>query len=496
MILPLARTQFLDELWGEAELDDAAEFWLKTYESLLGESGLPRDPDCSLRLVIRCVPRSAAEGLIAELQARTSAHVSRLAFDTIAIDHASLDVSESPPRGLGLATVLEAIDGYPVEVRFTIAGRAGKFIGRTRFSSTLVLHGEAKPDGLLVKALWRTGREGWEDEAFRYQRVPDAVRLEQAIAEHRQAGAIPGKRLARKLFSLGDLDMTAAWLQRAVVVPFTKFRLPGLAKRVVIHALVLAVGSLLVDRLLKGPVPIALLPVIVVFFPIAIAIGYFWLHEVLTWVRGGRYLRTLFARHYAENRLTPLDADDLLVLNDPDVRRLAADLLGHGFTHLGDRVSLLNDGERSLLRMFVDPDRLSLVTLNFVRTQDYAGTPLRFWPFAIGVQVHTFFDGGGFLQTASANYAYHRRRTSHDSRIRFLKFKYDVIAFHRSHLEALSADLAVQAKAVRPVGTHLENLRLLEEIREEERLRFQETGIGFVDHMRWHLQWPRTEIRG
>ena len=494
----LARPQFLDQVWGEADLDAAAEFWLRMYESLQGESGFPRDPECSLRVLVRGMPRFAIPDRIADLKARLPEfRVARTADDAIAIEVADLDPEESPPRGLGVPVLLESFAGLPIEVRFTIAGRAGKLLKLFQFEGTLVIHGEARPEGLLVKAIWRTGRCGWEDKNYLYGASPEGRRFERDFAEYRDSGAIPDKKTCRKLFCTGDVDLVAASLNWAVRVSFERFRLPGLLLRVAIHAIVLLFASLLLEGLIERKNWLGVFVMAAFSVIPAIAIGFFWIFEFVTWVRSGRYLRELFDRHFAESRLAPLGPDDTDRLRDPILRQLSAELLDANFTHLGDVLSVLNDGDSTLMRVFVDPERTSILILSGVAAQNLGSTTKhRMWPSAIGVQVYSFFPSGGFLQTATASYAYYRRRVPPDSRIRFAPYRADPLEVHRRHRDALGPFAEEHSMSPAPAGTFEAFLRRIEQLREEERRHYQESGVGLSDLLRWYLQWPRAEIRG
>lgn len=501
---PLVRTQVLDEPWSADDLDDTAEFWLRCYELLHGESGFPRDPDRSLEIIILGFPRFAGSGLVAELKNRlpeselARAEIDQPDADTICLSTTPRPSKHAPPRGLGLPLLVGLCDGFPIEIRFTLSGQAGRLIRMIRFSSTLVIHGELRDGDLLVKAIWRAGTGGWEDRAFRHEPSPEGGRFLRAFAEYRESGRLPTKRTARTFFRTGDVDFVGWLMQKAVRVPFDRFRLPGLLLRVAIHVVCITALSFLLDGLIEYGNWLAVLAVSVWLVIPAIAVGFFYLIEFLILLKSGRYLRTLFARHFEESRLLPLSpAEAADRLDDPNVRKLTAELLDAKFTHLGDVLSALNDGDGTLLRIFADPNRSAVVVLGCIAKQDFGpGTVLHFWPRAIGMQIHTFFKSGGRMETATAAYAYRRQRPGPDSLIRFVPDVDDPIELHRQHVPVAEAFAKERSLEPLPAGRLDEFLRRLEQIRDEDRRHFQEHGIGRLDHLRWYLQWPRKEARG
>ena len=66
----LAREQFLDRVWGPADLDAAAEFWLKLYESAAKASSFAPTPTHQIEFRLSGFPRDGADQLAALFSAR------------------------------------------------------------------------------------------------------------------------------------------------------------------------------------------------------------------------------------------------------------------------------------------------------------------------------------------------------------------------------------------------------------------------------------------
>jgi hypothetical protein len=501
---PLARLRFLDELWSVADLDDAGEFWLRCYELLDGESGFPRKPDRSHEINIRGFPRLATSALASQLAARMSAsefvraELSMPEPDAIRVSTEPRPSKHAPPRGLGLPLLTTVCDGMPVELRFTISGRAGRLLQVIRFSSTLVIHGEVRGDGLLVKTVWRTGASGWEDRVHPREESVEGTKFLRAFAEYRDSGTVPTKRSARVFFRTGDADFVGKLLYKSIRVPFDGFRLPGLLLRVSIQAVCITLLSIVLGALIENGNWLGVLAVIAWLILPAIAVGFFWLVEFNILIKGRRYLRSVFTRHFGESRLQTLGPSESTErTDDPNVRKLTAELLAAGFTHLGDLLSALNDGDGMLIRVFADPSRTAILTAGFVASQEFgAGTVFHFWPRAVALQAYTFFRSGGRVETATASFSYRRLRPGPDSLIRYVPDTFDPLELHRCHLAFVAEFAQERSLDPLPAVRFDEFVRRLEQIREEGRQHFEERGLSLSDHLRWYLQWPRREVRG
>src|SRR5688572_4357498 len=73
MLRHLIRPQFLDRWWDAADLDAAAEFWLRLYEESARVQGFARTPVHETEIRLRGFPRYAAGELLKELAARVAA---------------------------------------------------------------------------------------------------------------------------------------------------------------------------------------------------------------------------------------------------------------------------------------------------------------------------------------------------------------------------------------------------------------------------------------
>ena len=109
----LTRKQFLDLDWGAAELDAAAEFWLRLYEAAAPRHNLSTPPSYAVEVRLRGFPRAQAGGLRDELKRRLAAGhddsagsapatIDRPDPDTLTVTFGPDPGDRAPPAGLGL----------------------------------------------------------------------------------------------------------------------------------------------------------------------------------------------------------------------------------------------------------------------------------------------------------------------------------------------------------------------------------------------------------
>jgi len=111
----LYRDAFLDRVWGPADLDAVAEFWLRLYESAAKPHSFTPLPEHRTEIRIRGVPRGDAGRVGAALAARAAAadfwdpRVTHPDEDTISLATGASDGRDAPPDGLGLP-ILAAVE--------------------------------------------------------------------------------------------------------------------------------------------------------------------------------------------------------------------------------------------------------------------------------------------------------------------------------------------------------------------------------------------------
>ena len=497
---PIIRREFIDERWTAVDLDDVAEFWLHLFESVSGESGFPKVPNQSLEIRLTGFPRSAGPVFAKELERRIAgtdlaeARVSLPDSDTLILTspHSKADVA--PPHGLGLAILAEMCEGLIVELRFKLSGRAGRIIRFIKFASTLVIHGELRGGEFLVKALWRTGPAGWEDEAFRREELLYEVALRNGFRQFRATGKAPSRKLARKCFFTGDKDWVAARLRTAMACPMDRPRLAGLTLRFAAFGCGFAAAAWLLQRLIDadhwGMIAVLLLWLVV---PILLAVSFF-LRESGLLLYGYRHHRHVYDQHFEEHRLVPIEFPE--ATDDPRLRKLTADLRDANFTHLGD-MTLLRRGEvGAVYRVFAAPDGVTAFILVAVPHADSAPDfRFRYWPMLVGFEAQTCFADGGRVESTSAPFTYWRARPGPGTLLRSLAGIDDPLEFLRDHA-ATTAAFAEERDAPSRIERFEDFVRRQERIHDEERRQYLERPYGWADHIRWYLQLPRKELRG
>src|SRR5438132_11606726 len=118
MLPHLIRKHLLDRTWDSADLDAAAEFWLRLYEAAATQQGFSATPSHRVEVRLRGFARPALPALQDELCRRVASsdlpapEVDSHDADTLVLYSGVIHGSESPPVGLGLPLLAgDPVDG-------------------------------------------------------------------------------------------------------------------------------------------------------------------------------------------------------------------------------------------------------------------------------------------------------------------------------------------------------------------------------------------------
>lgn len=500
MIFCLYRDEFIDRVWGPAELDAVAEFWLRLYESAAKPHSFTPLPEHRTEIRIRGVPRGDAGRVGAALAARAAAadfwdpRVTHPDEDTISLSTGDSDGRDAPPVGLGLPILgAEEFDGLAVEIRFTAAD------ARQRGSSTLVLTGEARGGSLILKAIWREGTTRGDEKAAQYARWSSEAAFLAALDEFRASGAIPVK-LARLLFPTRSTDRIGALIAALVVVPLGKPRLAPILLRAVLFLGLLAGCAIAGYWAWESSHHLWLAPLAVLVLIVAWLFRHFLRVEWHIWSTGHAQLRELYGKLNDDcPKLVPtvLDENDRAG-TDSYIRKYTAELLAAGFKTLGDVHVLPASVGDVVGRVFVAPDGSTFVAALFQATHPTVPDKVfHYWPRAVAFVCHSFLAGGGYAaSTNRPRHGYRRKRTGPECLSRIFPDEHDPVALARLHAEAVAK---FAAESGHPPLRHVrfeEYIRLQAMLTEEERRLHAEHPYTLNDHLRWYLQILRREYRG
>src|SRR5688572_3824193 len=241
----VTRRQLLNRAWSATDLDAAAEFWLRLYETAAKEQGFTARPDHVTEVRLRGFPRAEGPLLRDELARRAALSdfyrpvVELHDPDTLVLSSGVTHPADSPPVGLGLP-LFEGIgfDGLMVEFRVSATGGQNQLVGRSRVSFTLVLVGQVVGGVFVLQTLWRSGSSGWEDDLCWSSEWLNAAEWLTALERFRETGEVPLK-LAKTICIPRGAERFGAVVTKLINVPLDKPRLPGLLWRGLVFALVL-----------------------------------------------------------------------------------------------------------------------------------------------------------------------------------------------------------------------------------------------------------------
>ncbi len=497
----LVRKQFVDQLWDVASLDEVAEFWLRLYETAARSRAYSRSFTQRLEIRLSGFAKPDGPALCKELERRVQASdmaeakVSLADPDTLVLSSAKTAGDDSPPSGLGLAFLGgPPFRGLVAEIRFRISGRerpAG------RLGGVLVIIGELCDSGILVKAVWRSSLNGWEG-ASRLVVPREEKLLLKGLAEFQTSEEVtPG--LAKKVFRLAGGDLIADWLEKSVVVPFGRGRLPGLLLRIAGFTFGTVASCWLIDLLIEHKFWLPLLLLGLLLIIPALLLGFFVLLDGVYLVGGYRTTQRTFVSYYEEEGFVPLSVHEAATrLADPVSRKYLAELSAAGFVLIGGVGVLTGSEGGSLHRVFAAPDGITyLVLICYSHVARNPDLRVHFWPQFVALKAYSFLTEGARIESASAmSYGFWKQRVGPNNLIRFVRDVEDPNKFSRTHAAAVAAFVTERGLTPARHERFEEFFRRQAAIHEEQRQQYLDRSFTWSDHLRWYLQWPRKEFRG
>jgi hypothetical protein len=495
----LIRSRFLDLLWDAADLDVLAEFWLRLYELADRTSRFRAQPYHALEIRLRGFARCRTEGVEAELSRRLvtptfpEPAVYRPDPDTLAFSSGFAAFTEQPAHGLGLPLLRgEPFDGLLAEVRFTVAGFRGTPEGKARVEGTLVVVGEFRGGRLLVKAVWRTGPTGWDDDPHWGTRWQDEAALLGALSKFRVTGTVPDDLAARSFTSRG-FDRVAQFAVALTSVPLRGPRLGGLLLRLLLFAGAFAAGALLAGTaLLTGLWFLLLVPLLWVLVFAWLFWGFATTElRLLFAVRASAYraYSHLYSQHI---RIVPLLPEEAAPrLDNPWARKYTGELLALGCTPAGVFQFEPELYPGTSLSLFLAPDGVThVILLIMTSTAD-----LHLWPAAANLLAETSFLDGARLGSVNSDDGYRRKLTGPESQSRVFPNVSDPAEFLDRHAEAVRRFAAETGREPARHGSVEDFIRRHEELQEESRQLYKDAPYTWSDHLHWYLRRIRPAYR-
>ncbi len=506
MIHSLMRKEFLDREWAAEDLDAAAEFWLRLYESAARSQRFTATPAHAIEIRLRGFPRRDGRAICGELCRRVATsdipapEVYLHDPDTLVLTSGEIPGSESPPDGLGVPLLAGApFDGLMAEVRVQAIGREGNIVRRSKVESTLVMVGELRGGKLLVKALWRSGSAGWEEHLSWDAPWNEQAEWLAALEQFRETEAIPDK-LAKQLFLTRGADRIIGWIIRLIHVPLGKPRLAGLVKRLLIFTAIFTPIGLATYWAIDTERRLALGVILLWFFWAAWLARAFLRNEYHLWVGGFAEFHRRYSQLYEEAvKVMPLAGSEAALRTDqPWLRKFTADLEAAGFARAGDlRVEPELAGP-GLIRVFLAPDGATYLNVVFSYATDRdPERALQVWPGGMVLVAVTYFrDGGRVISVNGMHNGYRKALSGPEVVMRVFQDAEEPLDFTSRHL-AVVEEYAKEFG--RPPLQHERwevQVRRLNDAQEEERRLYGERPYTRGDHWYWYIQRPRREYTG
>jgi hypothetical protein len=301
----LVRKQFVDQLWGVADLDAAAEFWLRLYERAASSRALAPSPRHRIEIRLTGFPKHTGEALRRELESRAAAsdicrpEVVMSNPETLLLTSGTEPGDIAPPGGLGVPILSgPPFDGLVAEIRIIADGREGRLIGTKYADGALVIVGELRDGGLLVKAIWRSESVELEGNMHWATPSPYEVSLLAGFEEFRKTGEV-AKSLAKKFFKPATDDYFG-WLTFRWILPrMDRPRLSELLLRISIFVATFTALACITYRAVNDEEWLWLGLVILVDFYFACLFAAFAVIETRL-VFAYRHFRTEYERDYAD----------------------------------------------------------------------------------------------------------------------------------------------------------------------------------------------------
>lgn len=501
----IIRKQLLNRSWSAADLDAAAEFWLRLYETAAKSQKFTTRPDHITEVRLRGFPRAEGPILANEFARRAAAsefcqpRVELHDPDTLVLSSSLTHPAEAPPHGLGLPLLAGlGFDGLMVEFRVTAIGGEGKLLGSERLSFTMVLVGQIIGGVFVLQAMWRSGSAGWEDDLCWFGEWSNSAAWITAFDRFRDTGEVPAK-LAKTICVSRGTDRLSAAIVKLINVPLGKPRLAGLAWRWLVFALVFGGMAGTAVWLASEENWFGGLFLIIATWWILLVFWHFLRNEMRLWFTGYRAFHARYSalQHDPRRLISPPPELAAKLTHNPTVQKYTADLQAAGFIHAGDLITDPQSFGENVYRVFRAPDGVTHFSLLFAFTT--ASDPdkkMHMWPAQVALIAHTLFADGGYAVSINGRTnGYRRKRSGPDVLMRVFPDETDPLEFVRKHTKATSAFAETGGHRALPNGNFTDYVRRQETLMDMEQRSFAGSPYTWSDHLRWYLQTPRQVFR-
>jgi len=503
----IIRKQFLDQTWDSEDLEKAATCWLIIHEELAQKRGIDYTPIQTVEIQLSGFSRRVGDELLHELERRMQ-NTRPLGWqaeltdaDTITMTQYDVGLKQTPLL-LSVLPILsgELFDGLAVEVRFALLDTRKLQKNKGSVPTVLLAVAQLVQGKLSVKTLFRDFPDGSNHSSLPKQRIsiPDDEIIQSVVQEFRDNDEIASPSLSRlfKSRAMKHMPKPVRWL---ILVPFYRPRLLALLLRCLVFIAIFASLGLAAFAALEGFVAF-LFPLIAFGSFTLLFFSIFALIEICILFSYSK-VKKVYSAYYSDlvqyAVWSPRETAEFDV--DPLVRKYTTELIGAGFTHLGDSGRVLAEDIKVLSRIFLAPDRANYFTLacNPVHIGNQPKDNLRTWPAQIVFRAQIFFSNGGRAESVGPSiYSFRLPQVDHETLIRVTKEFSDPADFFQFHLEAVEQFSRERDLSPAAPKRLEEFVRCQTAIFEEERRNYFDRPYSWVNHVRWYLQWPYMEIRG
>jgi hypothetical protein len=452
----LTRSDFPDLLWGADELDDVAQLWLTWHDHARGA-----DPDRGFHgvcLRLWGFPRHDGAALAARLEdkltaADLDAEVNLEDPDYLTVTTPFERATDPCRLGRWLTIVKDrGFDNLVLFIEFSVHDWPGApEDGPASAGGTIVLCGQLRQTGFLLKGAWPVGIEPGIENLYRLTVWPDQPRFLDALEMFR-SGALPPA--PENYFAPRSAQRFANSIAQLIIhVPGSESvragRLSSFLFRTAFH--LSALLALTIVFLLAPPYAplIVLLSVLVGVFAVALCIVVWWEAKRIwsLYHRMKAAMKRIYTRPLDHRRVTLADFG---IADDPNVAKYSRELEAAGCRHLGDvsHVHGHDSASKNLFRIFVNDEAHTYVFLMaMVTTGKFLKFPVHVH-FLLRTQladgrVFTIDEGGGYRGSLVPDIFIRRFPELHDPATllaKHRKFVAEICA--RGHTLAPLVDLA------------------------------------------------------
>jgi len=407
----LTRKEFLDISWTREDLDSLTDLWLAWHEQARLKTVWRPQGYHSVQLRLWGFPRHEQQ----QLRERLRQNLKPLADSEPEIDASDPDylTVETPfhdfahPCSLGawLAAVEDgAFEGLVVILQLSVHDWPGLPDGPAKAGGSIVICGQLRRDGFLLKALWPAGFDKQVESLYLKTAWPEEEKLLESLREFRQTGTIPAPA-AHYFESRGKQRYEAGFLKLIAHLP-EQGRLSSFLSRAGFHlaclTLVVCLFVLLRPTLFRRTLILA-----GIFFLFALGYVLFTeLKRILAYhQRMNAQLKMAFSQtlEYKE-----VDFAQAGVADDPNLVKYSRQLEALDCRHVANLQRVGQSSSTSYTRIYALPaDRIYFLLSMMTATSQFRFFPAKAIFFLVAYiadgRVVTVAEGGGFRKPLKAN---------------------------------------------------------------------------------------------